>query len=105
MVTGVYYPEINGATLQCRRIVALLKKDFSFTVLTSTKKLSLVKYNCIDEIPVYRIKNRNNALSIISISLYIFLSNYQSIVVLAEYQIRIRLALLKKKALTKQIAL
>jgi glycosyltransferase involved in cell wall biosynthesis len=73
MVTGVYYPEINGATLQCRRIVALLKKDFSFTVLTSTKKLSLVKYNCIDEIPVYRIKNRNNALSIISISLNILL--------------------------------
>ncbi len=25
MVTGVYYPEVNGAVLQCKKVISLLK--------------------------------------------------------------------------------
>ena len=54
MVTGVYFPEVNGATLQCMRIISLLKKEVSFSVLTTTKYKDLVKHTVIDGIDVSR---------------------------------------------------
>ena len=54
MVTGVYFPEVNGATLQCMRIISLLKKEVNFSVLTTTKYKDLVKHTVIDGIDVYR---------------------------------------------------
>ena len=54
MVTGVYFPEVNGATLQCMRIISLLKKEVNFSVLTTTKYKDLVKHTVIDGIDVSR---------------------------------------------------
>jgi glycosyltransferase involved in cell wall biosynthesis len=54
MVTGVYFPEVNGAVLQCKRIVYLLKNKISFSILTTTKHKSFVDLNIIDGVEVFR---------------------------------------------------
>jgi hypothetical protein len=54
MVTGVYYPEVNGTVLQCKIIISLLKKEVNFSVLTTTKYKDLVKHTVIDGIDVYQ---------------------------------------------------
>ena len=43
MVTGVYFPEVNGATLQCMRLISLLGKKVNFSVLTTTRYKNIDK--------------------------------------------------------------
>ena len=50
MVTGVYFPEINGAALQCLKIISLLKSDFNFNVLTSTTNRNQTKNQLVEDI-------------------------------------------------------
>ena len=54
MVTGIYLPEINGAVLQCMSIISLLRNNFQFRVLTSTKNKKLIKNKSLDGIPIFR---------------------------------------------------
>jgi glycosyltransferase involved in cell wall biosynthesis len=55
MVTGAYYPEISGAGLQCRALVAKLKTRVAFTILTTTADKSLPAVDVHDGVPVNRI--------------------------------------------------
>lgn len=55
MVTGVYYPEINGAVLQCRKIINSLKNDVDFRVLSGFSLGMRYSANKVDNIPVTRI--------------------------------------------------
>jgi len=55
MVTGVFYPEISGGSLQCRTLIDSLKHDsrYSFFILTTTRGTALS--NDYKGIPVIRI--------------------------------------------------
>ena len=55
MVTGVYFPEVNGAILQCMRIVNTLKNKVLFSVLTSTSDYKKVSTNMVNNTKVTRI--------------------------------------------------
>lgn len=59
MVTGVYYPEINGAVLQCMQLMKTIGKSIKFSVLTCTSIKLLEKINCVEDVSVYRVLNRN----------------------------------------------
>lgn len=78
MVTGVYFPEINGAVLQCKAIISLLKKNVNFRVLSATKDKDMLNNILVDGVSVYRAKiqknNFFNLSQIFSISFY-FLKN------------------------------
>ena len=55
MVTGVYYPEVNGAANLCRQLVNELKKKLRFTVLTTTQNPNLPRQCKVDGIELFRI--------------------------------------------------
>ena len=59
MVTGVYHPEINGASNQCRQVVNTLKNKVGFKVLTTTRNPNLSSRCKVDGIDVFRILLRN----------------------------------------------
>ena len=60
MVTGVYFPEINGAVLQCMKIISLLRDNLQFIVLSATKNKNLLKNRSVEGIDVYRSSVSNN---------------------------------------------
>ena len=62
MVTGVYFPEINGAVLQCMKIISLLRDNLQFIVLSATKNKNLLKNRSVEGIDVYRFSVSNNRL-------------------------------------------
>jgi glycosyltransferase involved in cell wall biosynthesis len=55
MVTGVYAPEISGASLQCRTLVAALGDRARCRVLTTTSERALAGEDVIDGVPVRRV--------------------------------------------------
>jgi glycosyltransferase involved in cell wall biosynthesis len=73
MVTGVYFPEVNGAIRQCMEITELLQDKVFFNVLTTTKKVQLLKYKHVAGIRVYRFLVSGHILSDILQVLSIFL--------------------------------
>jgi len=79
MVTGVYYPEVNGAANQCRQLVRALKRKVNFMVLATTRNPNLPLQCQVDGIDVFRIFLGRKSVfkSIFSIPNFIlyFLSN------------------------------
>ena len=78
MVTGVYYPEINGAVMQCMRVISQLNNKVSFSVLTSTNNYHLKRLDCVNGVSVYRASSKNNIVSRIVLILkilYFFIRN------------------------------
>ena len=55
MVTGVYHPETSGASLQCRQLIASLKPEVDFEVLTTSADASLPARDVVDGVPVTRV--------------------------------------------------
>ena len=55
MVTGVYYPEISGASLQCRTLVAALGDRVRCCVLTTTSSRTLPRKAEVDGVPIQRV--------------------------------------------------
>jgi glycosyltransferase involved in cell wall biosynthesis len=55
MITGVYYPEINGAVLQCKQVIRELNGFIIATVLTSTSDESLKSREYINGALVVRV--------------------------------------------------
>ena len=55
MVTGVYYPEISGASLQCRTLVAAFGGRVRCRVLTTTRAPSAAGTSIVDRVPVRRV--------------------------------------------------
>lgn len=55
MVTGVYYPETNGAVLQCMQLIKTIGNLIKFSVLTSSSIQVLTKINCVEDVSVYRV--------------------------------------------------
>src|SRR5690242_6282331 len=55
MVTGAYYPELSGAGLQCRTLMAALRGDVAFEVLTTTADRALPRFDRQDDVPVHRV--------------------------------------------------
>ena len=105
MVTGVYYPEVNGATLQCMRVISTLKKDVNFSVLTTTKYKNIAKNNVIDGIDVYRhyIGNRLGKFSQLFGISWIFLTKKIDIVHLHGFSSRSALIVLISKIFNKKV--
>ena len=105
MVTGVYYPEVNGATLQCMRVISTLKKDVNFSVLTTTKDKNIAKNNVIDGIDVYRhyIGNRLGKFSQLFGISWIFLTKKIDIVHLHGFSSRSALIVLISKIFNKKV--
>ena len=60
MVTGVYFPEINGAVLQCMRVISFLSDKVNFNVLSSSKNNNRLKISTIESIDVYRLSSKSN---------------------------------------------
>jgi hypothetical protein len=54
MVTGVYSPELNGAVLQCKRVVSLLKNKIIFSILTTTRHKALAGQSIVNGVDVFR---------------------------------------------------
>jgi glycosyltransferase involved in cell wall biosynthesis len=55
MVTGAYYPELSGASLQCRMLVKMLADRASFAILTTTTDPRLRGADEVDGVPVRRV--------------------------------------------------
>jgi glycosyltransferase involved in cell wall biosynthesis len=55
MVTGAYAPETSGASLQCRRLVRVLRDRVDFRVLTTSTDPALPWDSLVDDTPVRRI--------------------------------------------------
>jgi glycosyltransferase involved in cell wall biosynthesis len=55
MATGVYYPEINGAVLQCMKLISLMKDDVDFEVFTSTKNKEFSNLDRVEGVRVNRV--------------------------------------------------
>tara|TARA_B100000315_G_scaffold60548_1_gene55001 strand:+ start:704 stop:2770 length:2067 start_codon:yes stop_codon:yes gene_type:complete len=56
MITGAYYPEVNGAANQCRHLVTqLTKKTIDFKVLTTTRDPDLLPETKIDGVDIFRV--------------------------------------------------
>jgi glycosyltransferase involved in cell wall biosynthesis len=55
MVTGAYFPETSGASLQCRRLIAALRDRADFAVLTTSTDPTLPWQSTVDDVPVRRI--------------------------------------------------
>jgi glycosyltransferase involved in cell wall biosynthesis len=55
MITGSYFPEKSGASLQCRNLIRSLRDQAAFTVLTTSTDASLPWHSTVDDIPVRRI--------------------------------------------------
>ena len=55
MVTGVYYPEISGAVLQCRLLINLLKNNIDFRILSGSSLGFIYNENNVDNVPITRI--------------------------------------------------
>jgi glycosyltransferase involved in cell wall biosynthesis len=55
MVTGAYYPELAGGSLQCRTLVLALRDRVRFSVLTTTAERSQARRSDVDGVPVYRV--------------------------------------------------
>jgi len=105
MVTGVYFPEVNGATLQCMRIISLLKKEVNFSVLTTTKYKDLVKRTVIDGIYVSRSYIGNSGFKLLQIIkiFSIFFIKRIDIVHLHGFSSRSALIVLISKLLNKKV--
>jgi len=56
MVTGAYYPEVSGASLQCRQLIRALRDRVSCAVLTTSSDASLRSEDEVDGVPVYRVR-------------------------------------------------
>ncbi len=55
MVTGAYPPETSGAALQCRQLIASLRRDAEFAVLTTTTDPRLAAHDRVDDTDVWRV--------------------------------------------------
>jgi glycosyltransferase involved in cell wall biosynthesis len=55
MVTGAYYPELAGGSLQCRSLVLALRDRVRFTVLTTTHEHEARGRSEVDGIAVHRV--------------------------------------------------
>lgn len=59
MLTGAYYPEISGAGLQCKTLIrAAQDRALQFSVITTCRDQSLPFLDCVEGVPVYRLKVR-----------------------------------------------
>lgn len=56
MVTGVYYPDISGASLQCRALIAAFGDRARCRVLTTTNTATLLSQTAVDGVPVDRVR-------------------------------------------------
>lgn len=62
MITGVYYPELNGAVLQCMQLIRNISQSITFSVLAGTNIRTKVVSECVEDVLVTRIpmpKNQN----------------------------------------------
>jgi glycosyltransferase involved in cell wall biosynthesis len=55
MVTGVYHPETSGASLQCRQLIAALRPQADFKVLTTSANPTLPRHSVVDGVEVSRV--------------------------------------------------
>ena len=55
MVTGAYYPELSGASLQCRALVRTLAGKVDFSILTTTTDSRLPPHDRVDGRAVSRV--------------------------------------------------
>jgi len=105
MVTGVYFPEINGAVLQCKRIVSSLKNKINFSVLTTTRYKKLTDQNIVDGVNVFRPYAGNHIsrlLQVIKI-FQVFLTRKIDIVHLHGFSSRSALILLISRLFNKKV--
>ena len=63
MVTGAYYPELSGASLQCRALMRALADRVSFAVFTTTIDRGLPRTATVDGVPIRRVPVDPNRLS------------------------------------------
>jgi glycosyltransferase involved in cell wall biosynthesis len=56
MVMGAYYPELSGAGLQCRTLMAACRGRAQFSVLTTTVDAALRLHDQVDDVPVHRVR-------------------------------------------------
>jgi glycosyltransferase involved in cell wall biosynthesis len=56
MVTGAYFPETSGGSLQCRSLIAACRDRIRFAVLTTVVDRSLPLHDEIDGVPVRRVR-------------------------------------------------
>jgi glycosyltransferase involved in cell wall biosynthesis len=69
MVTGVYFPEINGAVLQCRQIIKNLAHLINFSILTGSKNKNNYYDQSIEGITIDRISSikKNNLFYLLNL--------------------------------------
>lgn len=108
MVTGVYFPEVNGAILQCMRVISILKNQALFNVLTSTNDIKKVEKNKVGGITVERVflnhSKIQNIIHIIKTSIFLVRNRNQfDIVHLHGFSLRSIVTIFWSKILNKKI--
>jgi len=105
MVTGVYYPEVNGAVLQCKRIISLLKIKVNFIVIASSRHKHLINNDVVDGVNVFRSYIGNSGAKLLQIIkiFSVFLTKRFDIVHLHGFSSRSALIVLISKLFHKKV--
>jgi len=109
MITGVYLPEINGAVLQCNKIIELLNSKINFTVLTGTNDKKIKINDRINDVNIKRIyiNKLNFVVYILCILKYIYflliLLKHNHIIHIHGYSKKNAVVIILSKILNKKI--
>ena len=80
MITGVYYPEINGAVLQCKQLISNMCDSIHFTVLTGTDIEKYDGRDCVEGVSVTRVSMpKRHKINYIIGGIVFFISLYNSL--------------------------
>lgn len=63
MITGVYYPELNGAVMQCMQLIRNIKESIIISVLTGASNKKHREVNYVEDVLVTRILMRNRRMA------------------------------------------
>jgi glycosyltransferase involved in cell wall biosynthesis len=105
MVTGVYFPEVNGAVLQCKRIISVLKIKVNFIVLTTSRHKNLIDNDVVDGVDVFRSYIGNSSVKLLQIIkiFSVFFTKKFDIVHLHGFSSRSALIVLVSKLFNKKV--
>ena len=105
MVTGVYFPEVNGAVLQCKRIISLLKIKVNFIVLTTSRHKNLIDNDVVDGVDIFRSYSGNSGAKLLQIIkiFSVFFTKRFDIVHLHGFSSRSALIVLVSKLFNKKV--
>ena len=107
-VTGGFYPELHGGSIQIKHLIKKLKKNFNTFILSSSKIYDTSLLDISDKLNIFRLKKNNNyfltLFNILKMILFFFLiRNKISIIHIRGFTKKVILLILLGKIFRKKI--